>query len=184
MKKKWSIWLRVWHWLNATAVFFMVASGVLLLQGDELENFAVRPHVLVGFALTTFLVLRLVRIFLGDTRTLSEALKYSTQALAIVKKQGFPRNREEFHIFHKAAVKGGYIGVYALLMGFATTGLSMVAMAQMGSPAEYQDIAKEIHEILFYLMLVFIPLHVGGVVMAELTDEPNITSDMIHGGKE
>jgi cytochrome b561 len=184
VKKKWSAWLRAWHWLNAISVLFLGVSGILIMQGDELEDFAIRPHVLMGFVFTSLVVLRFIRMGFGDTRTLSDAKHYATQALAMLKKQGLPRNRADFHVFHKAGIKGGYIGVFALLAGFVATGLSMVVMSQMGSPEEYRHIAKEAHEILFYLMLIFIPLHVGGVVLAELTDEPNITSDMIHGGKE
>jgi cytochrome b561 len=105
VKKKWSAWLRAWHWLNAVSVLFLGASGFLIMQGAELEEFAVRPHVLVGFVFTALVMLRFARMSMGDTRTISEAKHYATQALSILKNKRFPKGRAEFHVFHKAAIK-------------------------------------------------------------------------------
>ena len=40
---------------------------------------------------------------------------------------------------------------------------------------------KELHEHLTVLIAVYVPLHLGGVVLAELTSHPGLVSEMIYG---
>ena len=42
---------------------------------------------------------------------------------------------------------------------------------------------KELHELLSYAVSIFVPLHIAGVFVAEVTCEPGIVSNMINGGK-
>ncbi len=42
---------------------------------------------------------------------------------------------------------------------------------------------KEVHELLYNALLIFVPLHIAGVIIADATEEKGIVSDMINGGK-
>lgn len=43
---------------------------------------------------------------------------------------------------------------------------------------------KEVHELTYYAILIFVPLHIIGVIIAENRDERGIISDMVHGGSK
>jgi Ni/Fe-hydrogenase 1 B-type cytochrome subunit len=183
MKKKWSASHRIWHWVNAVVIFALILTGIFIMTDDNLEELFKAPHIILGFILCVLIPFRAIRArFFGDNRTLTDAKKYRGEAIKIILAKGFPRTRDEFHIFHKAGVKNSYLALYALLAGIALTGLGMVILFRMELAPEIRYTLKEIHEVLFFLITAFIPLHIGGVVFAEITDEPNITSDMIHGG--
>jgi cytochrome b len=184
MEKRWSASHRVWHWFNALAVVAMVASGLLLKLGGELLDYFQTPHILIGFTVALLLIFRSVRaLFFGDRATFEAARRLRSEAIRHLLEKGVPRTRQAFHLFHMAAVKNGYLGVYALLAGMAVTGVAMALSLQFGSFSGLFSTFKTIHEVLFVLLASFIPLHVAGVVVAELTDTPNIVSEMIHGGK-
>ena len=40
---------------------------------------------------------------------------------------------------------------------------------------------KELHEAVYNIILIFVPLHVAGVVVADIRDEKGIISNMING---
>ena len=40
---------------------------------------------------------------------------------------------------------------------------------------------KEIHELVYNFFIIFVPLHIGGVIVAEMTSEKGIISTMISG---
>jgi Ni/Fe-hydrogenase 1 B-type cytochrome subunit len=185
MKKKWSASLRIWHWFNALVVVSLMVTGLLLkLGGDIVDTFG-KPHVLTGFVLCFLILFRVVRaLCFGDRRVFQEAARLRKEAIRHLLEKGLPRSREAFHLFHKAGVKGSYLGVYALLIAMAVTGAGMALLTQMEGNPDTVHLLGEIHEVVFILLAIFVPLHIGGVVVAELTDEPNIVSDMIHGGKE
>ena len=42
---------------------------------------------------------------------------------------------------------------------------------------------KEIHELVFNAILIFAPMHIVGVFIAENQDEKGILSDMVNGGE-
>ena len=185
MAKKWSPSHRVWHWCNALVVFTLILTGLFIKIGNPVEDYFKKPHILVGLTLCVLVPFRMIRArFFGDRHTLDDAQKLRTQAISLFKQKKGSLTRADFKLFHKASVKNGYLGLYALLAGIALTGLAMIIMHQMGISKEIRHNVKEVHEALFVLIAVFIPLHLGGVVYAEITDEPNIISDMIHGGKK
>lgn len=185
MKKKWSVSLRVWHWLNALVVISLILTGLALKSSKVLEEIFAKPHVLIGFILCLLIPFRVIRArFFGDNRVLTDAKHYRSQVIVFLREKGLPKTREDFHLFHKAGVKNSYLALYALLAGLALTGLGMVVTYNLGVEPSIRHAIKEVHEAIFVIVAFFVPLHVGGVVYAECTTEPNITSDMIHGGKE
>lgn len=81
-------------------------------------------------------------------------------------------------------VKLGYIGIYFVLLFMSVTGLSIHFHESLGISKDLADNIKDIHELVFNAILIFVSLHIIGVIIAENRDEKNIISDMVHGGSK
>ena len=193
--KKWRLDFRIWHWLHAFVVLGLLGTVFLrktflswrdnsvilsnkLLEIDmdyELTSEqakvlakAIRApmwewHILLGYALA-FLIIWRVLLFL------SQSGRYSYQ------------NFREKSI-HKKMVTVGYIGIYGILLFMSISGLVMVFQHELGLIKSTVHDIKEVHEFVFLGVLIFVPLHIIGVVLADMSSEKGIVSDMINGGK-
>ena len=81
-------------------------------------------------------------------------------------------------------VKLGYIGIYAIILFMTISGLTIHFHEALGLTKELADEIKDIHEFVFNAVLIFVPLHILGVIIAENRDEKGIISDMINGGSK
>ncbi|MGY0036470.1 cytochrome b/b6 domain-containing protein [Pedobacter sp. NJ-S-72] len=54
---------------------------------------------------------------------------------------------------------------------------------ELGISKSISHSIKEFHGFCMYLILIFISVHIVGVLMAERRDSRGIVSDMINGGK-
>ena len=80
-------------------------------------------------------------------------------------------------------IKIGYIGIYTIILFMTISGFVMHFYETLGLLKETVHTIKEVHEFVFMAVLIFVPLHIIGVVVAEIQDEKGIISDMINGGK-
>ncbi|UFH58035.1 cytochrome b/b6 domain-containing protein [Sulfurovum mangrovi] len=191
--KKWRLDFRVWHWVHAAVVLGLLGTvflrktflswrtnSELLTQKLSEINLeitadqatavakAIRApmwewHILLGYA---FAALLLWRIFLFFTES---------------GKQNYQNLKEEN--LHKKMVKVGYLVIYAILLFMAVSGLMIHFYETLGLTKEGAHTIKEIHELVYNAILIFVPLHIIGVVIAENRDEKGIISEMINGGK-
>ena len=51
----------------------------------------------------------------------------------------------------------------------------------VNGPADYKDSLESVHVQSLYYVILFIVLHMIGIVVAEVSDEKGIVSKMIHG---
>lgn len=190
--KKWSLNFRLWHWINAAVILGLLGTvflrktflswrtnSELLMQKLSEINLEVTEaqakvlakairapmwewHIIFGYALTALLLWRIALFF---TRS---------------GKQNYQKLREES--FHKKMVKVGYIAIYAILAFMSISGLVIHFYEELGLLKETAHDIKEIHELVFNAILIFVPLHIMGVIIAENRDEKDIISDMINGG--
>jgi len=189
--KKWSLSFRIWHWLHAFVVLGLLAtvflrktflswranSEILTTQLStmnmditvEQAKFlakAVRApmwewHILLGYALTVLVVYRAVLFFSPSGK--QNYLDIRSASL------------------HKKMVKLGYIGIYSILLSMTLSGLSMTFKEELGLIKTTVHDIKEIHELVFNLVWIFVVMHIAGVVVAENTDEKGLVSEMISG---
>lgn len=68
-------------------------------------------------------------------------------------------------------VKSGYIGIYGILVFMSISGLMIHFYEQLSLTKDAAHDIKEIHELVFNTVLIFIPLHITGVFIAENQDE-------------
>jgi cytochrome b len=50
-------------------------------------------------------------------------------------------------------------------------------------PKSWEKMAEEIHVLSIYYLITFIIIHIGGVLLAEVTNQQGIISKMVSGGK-
>lgn len=192
--KKWSLNFRMWHWIHALVVLGLLGTvflrktflswrtnAELLTQKLSEINLEVTAeqakvlakairapmwewHIILGYALAALLVWRVILFF--------------TQS----GKQNYQNLKEE--TFHKKMVKFGYIGIYGILLFMAASGLVMLFHDSLGLSEDAAHDIKEIHELVYNAVLIFVPLHIIGVFVAENQDEKGILSDMVNGGEK
>ena len=192
--KKWRLDFRIWHWINAVVVLGLLgtvflrktflswrSNSELLTQKLSEINLEVTAeqakmlakairapmwewHIILGYALAALLVWRVILFF-------TQSGKHNYQNLGK-------------ETFHKKMVKISYIGIYGILVFMAVSGLVIHFYETLGLAKDAAHDIKEIHELVFNAVLIFIPLHIIGVLVAEQQDEKGIISDMVNGGEE
>jgi cytochrome b561 len=192
--KKWRLDFRIWHWIHAVVVLGLLGTvslrktflswrtnSELLTQKLSEINLeitaeqaktlakAIRSpmwewHIILGYALAALLLWRAILFF--------------TQS----GKQNYQNLKEEN--VYKKIVKLGYILIYGVLVFMAVSGLMIHFYEALGLTKDVARDIKEIHELAFNAILIFVPLHIIGVFIAENQDEKGIISDMVNGGDE
>jgi cytochrome b561 len=192
--QKWSLNFRLWHWINALVVMGLIGTVLLrksflswrtnseiLIQ--KLSEFnidvtaaqakvlakAIRApmwewHIILGYALAALVLWRILLFFTQSGR------------------QNYRHLKEEN--LHKKMVKLGYLVIYATLLFMAVSGLVIHFYEALGLTKDTAHDIKEVHELLYNVLLYFVPLHIIGVFVAENKDEKGILSDMVNGGKQ
>ncbi len=98
------------------------------------------------------------------------------------RKQNYIALREEN--LHKKAVKVSYLVLYGVIAFMAVSGLVIHFYDALDLAKETAHDIKEVHELVYNVILIFVPLHIAGVVIADITNEKCIVSDMINGGEK
>ncbi|MGE4418231.1 MAG: cytochrome b/b6 domain-containing protein [Sulfurimonas sp.] len=186
---KYTASFRIWHWLNAIVVLGLVGT-VLLRKGflsyrtnseiimTKLSDIGVEIfkedavtiakairaemwewHLILGYALAFLVLYRIALIFFDKSK------------------------REDFGSleFHKKGVKVLYYILYAALIFMTISGFVLYLHEELGLADATAKSIKELHELVYNYFLLFIPLHVAGVVVADIREEHGIISTMING---
>ncbi|SDP94267.1 Ni,Fe-hydrogenase I cytochrome b subunit [Mucilaginibacter sp. OK268] len=204
--KKYSISLRLWHWVNT-----IVISGSLLtvlinstitdersvsaLIKNELKNAGATVsdeqagsvahalgdsvwniHIYFGYVLVGLLLFRLVLEFFQ----LADQKFIRKMKSAYRQFQSSKKERELAK--HELTVKVIYAAFYILLITMAVTGLFLAFEDLLAPFKSIRHTVKEVHGFCMYLILAFIFVHLAGVFIAERKDNKGIVSDMINGG--
>jgi cytochrome b561 len=188
--KKWSLNFILWHWLHAVVILGLLGTVFLrktflswrtnselivnklfdmdieiTTQQAKVIAKAIRApmwdwHILLGYALVFLLIWR-VALFFTESG-----------------KQNYQNLKDES--LHKKAVKLGYLGIYVVIAFMAFSGMLIYFYEALGLAKETAHDIKEVHEFVYNALLVFVPLHVIGVLVAENRDEKGIVSAMIN----
>ena len=188
---KYSPSFRIWHWLNAIVVLGLLGTVFLrktflswrtnseILMNKLLEidieitatqakvlAKAVRAgmwewHIILGYALAFLLIYRVYLFFT------------------------FKRTKKSFNTLplHKKAVRASYYIIYTTLTFMAISGFTIYFYQDLGLLKDTAHDIKEIHELVFNIVMIFVPLHIAGVLIAENRDQKGIVSTMINGDK-
>jgi len=192
--KKWRLDFRIWHWVHAAVILGLLGTvflrktflswrtnSELLTQklseinlevtADQAKMLAkaVRApmwewHIILGYALAALVLWRIILFFTQSGKRSYQNIKKDS--------------------FHKKMVKLGYIGIYAILFFMTVSGFVIHFHEALGLTKDAAHDIKEIHELVYNAILIFAPLHIIGVFIAENQDEKGILSDMVNGGEE
>lgn len=191
---KWSMSFRLWHWIHAGVVLGLLGTVFLRktflswrdnsqILTEQLSQInievtqaqakvlakAIRSpmwewHILLGYALGALLLWR-ITLFFSQSGTYNYQ-HFKTKSL------------------HKKLVTLGYIAIYILLAFMTISGYIIHFYQDLGLLKTTAHDIKEIHELLYTGVLIFVPLHIIGIFIAENRDEQGLISDMVHGGEE
>jgi len=189
--KEWSLNFRVWHWLHAIVILGLL--GTVFLRKTFL-SWHVNSELIVNklfdmdieiSAQQAKIIAKAIRAPMWDWHIL---LGYSLVFLVIWRimlfftqsgKQNYQNLKDES--LHKKAVKLGYISIYVVIAFMAFSGMVIHFYEVLGFAKETAHDIKEVHEFIYNALLIFVPLHVIGVFIAENRDEKGIVSAMING---
>ena len=186
---KYTLAFRIWHWLNAIVVLGLLGtvflrktflswrtnSEILMTKLSEIGvditaeqakmlAKAVRAgmwewHIILGYALA-FLVLYRIYLYFCDS-----SIKEDFASLNL----------------HKKAVKISYFVIYATILFMAVSGFVIHFYKELSLAKDFAHDIKEIHELVFNILMIWVPLHIVGVFVADNTDEKGLISTMING---
>jgi len=164
----WDLPTRIGHWLLVTA--FIVSY----LSGDSEEWRLV--HVTAGFAMAGTLAFRLFWGMIGTRYARFKSFLFSPrQVLAYL--NGLLKGKPVHWVGHNPA---GSYAIYALiLLGLAVVGSGWAVYAEVGGAW-----LEDAHDVLSYVMLGVVGVHVVGVVVSSRLHHENLVRSMITGYKQ
>ena len=192
--QKWSLNFRLWHWIHATVILGLLGTVFLrktFLSWKTNSNILTEKLSGMDISVTTDQAKILAKSIRAPMWEWHILLGYALAALVVWRialfftesgKQNYQNLKEES--FHKKMVKLGYIAIYAIIAFMAVSGLVIHFYQELGLVKDTAHDIKEIHELLYNTLLIFVPLHILGVFVAENQDEKGILSDMVNGGSK
>ena len=198
-----SLWFRLWHWIDALAIFGLL--GTVLLRKTFLSwrtnstfietklqeaGTTITPelakeiavglrdpmwdfHYIFGFTLAGLFVLRIILGFMPGQHPMLGGLRKYFKA-----PEGSKPNK------HFLLVKAGYAVFYVMVTFMITSGLLMYFKTELSLAKDLVHDIKEIHELSMWYFAAFVVLHIGGVVFVENQEDPGLVSDMLNGGEK
>lgn len=204
--RKYSLSIRLWHWLNlliisgslitvlinstlmdrkatSTVIAEQAVKGGANISADtanqiahELEDSVWNVHAYIGFVLVALLLWRVIYEIVSPT-------SQSLFRKVIVARLALKNGGEEARLArHELAVKLLYFAFYLVLMLMGITGITLYFKHDFGLDRSLSHSIQEFHGFCMYLVILFIVVHVAGVILAERKQSPGIVSDMINGG--
>ena len=164
----WDIPTRVGHWLLVAA--FIVSY----LSGDSEEWRLV--HVTAGYAMAGVLIFRLFWGVAGTRYALFKSFLFSpSQVFSYLR--DLLKGKSAHWVGHNPA---GSYAIYALiLLGTAVVGSGWAVYADVGG-----ERLEEAHDVLSYVLLGAVGVHVAGVVVSSLLHHENLVRSMVTGYKQ
>ena len=192
--QKWSLSFRLWHWIHAAVILGLL--GTVFLRKTFL-SWRTNSEIIV-----TKLTEQGIDVTAEEAKAVAKAIRapmwdwhiilgYGLAALVLWRialfftdsgKRSFQNFKQDS--LHKKIVKVGYIVIYAVIAFMAVSGLVIHFYEALGLTKDTAHDIKEMHELLYNALLIFVPLHIAGVFVADATEEKGIVSDMINGGEE
>lgn len=188
-KRTYSPIFRIMHWAIALCMLFMLLTiflrlnwmnknhmaGILLeqlngLSIDLAEEDAVKIakqirkpmwnwHIWIGYVLVGLYILRMI-------------LAAAKKMIFLNPFQHGLSGKEKFQAWL-------YVSFYVFIGITLATGFLIV-----NGPDSIHELMEEIHVLSLYYILTFVFLHIGGVLVADFTDDKGIISRVIGGGKK
>ena len=184
---KYSALLRVWHWLNALAIFGLLGTFFLrktFLSWRTNSELMVQKFAEYDIQITTEMAKTVAKAIRAHMWEWHIIFGYFFLSLIIFRIYIFVKEGVSYKdnsSLHKKAVGVLYSIFYLVVIFMGLSGVFLHLGADFGVSKDSLKEIKELHELSAWFFVVFVPLHIAGVVMAELSSEKGIVSRMISG---
>jgi cytochrome b len=182
--------LRIIHAWNGLAILLLILTVWLedLAGTDAGVDILWQFHIVLGYALILGLVARLVWGLAGSAHARLSDMWHPAAWWDAVRTLNF-RSTPRFG--HDPLASGAYLAVYAMLAVMAVTGLGLAAAefstgpfhTWFGGVAWNEDLFEEPHEIIYYLLMGFVVLHIAALIWHEWKDKTPLAQSMVSGYK-
>jgi Ni/Fe-hydrogenase 1 B-type cytochrome subunit len=191
-RKKQSLSLRIWHWLNALVVTFLLLSVLLrdTIFDVNKNKFLILEHAKsTGQNLTSEQASGFAKVILNHFWEWHPIIGFVAIALLGFRTIIFFINRKnavkligEKKPLHYKIVQWSYKLFYLLLALMGLTGVLMYRDDFFHLSNDRVHTIQDVHETIMWFIIAFIVAHITGVVKAEYGEDKGIVSDMINGG--
>lgn len=174
------IGFRLWHWANGSVLLLSILTVVLrktFLNSKKMAATMQTEFASAGISVSEDQARTVGRAIRDGMWEWHYRLGFVIAALLVVRVLGVKRKLPR----PKGLKNSVHAAFFAAIAFMAVTGLVMYFSSSLGLSEEIVDEIVEIHELGQWFFFAFVPLHILGVVRAETTTEPGITSSMIHG---
>ena len=176
----WDLPTRVFHWTLVICFFSAMATG----DPDRFRDL----HVYFGYVVLGLICFRVFWGLAGSRYARFKSFLYGPRA-AIAYFADVMRARADRHIGHNPT---GSIGIYLLLaLGLVICVTGIVTLGAEEAQGVFKTLAdrplgeftRVLHEVLAWLMLALVLVHIGGVVIESLVHRENLAKAMFTGHK-
>lgn len=166
----WDLPTRLFHWLLSSG--FIVAAVISLLLGDDSPLFPY--HAIIGLIIALMVCLRVIWGVVGTRYARFGTFVFGPGAV-IEYMKGTVVGGGTRYIGHNPGSALAIFALLALVLALAVTGVMM---------GQGNEGAEDIHEILAWVAVGVVVVHVLGVALHTILHRENITASMIHGKKD
>jgi len=166
----WDLPTRLFHWLLSGG--FIAAAFISLLLGEHSTLFPY--HAIIGLTIALMVCLRLVWGIAGTRYAKFGTFIFGPGAL-IEYMKGTVVGGGKRYIGHNPGSALAIFALLALVLAMAVTGIMM---------GQGNESVEELHEILAWITVGVVVVHVLGVALHTVRHRENITLSMIHGKKQ
>ena len=180
--------LRLIHLWNGLAILFLMTTIWLsdLFDKGSSETALWQLHIYLGYALVLGIVARLAWGLVGPRHARFSDMWHPAAWWQAVRHGNF---KAKPRFGHHTLASAAYLLVYLLLIVMAITGLGLAAIEQSAGPfnvwfgdmAWLEDTFEEPHEIIYYLLMGFVLLHIAALIWHEYKDKTPLAQSMVTG---
>jgi Ni/Fe-hydrogenase 1 B-type cytochrome subunit len=184
----WDPVVRWFHWINFLSVLGLAALGLLMLNDDSLalgrqaKEKIETVHVTIGYVFAVNLAVRFAWAFVGKRVARWRAiLPFGRRYRAELRRYwaNLRLGRAHTYLGHNPL---GRISISLLLALLLTQAISGLALAGTFAPQPGHWV-EEVHEVVFYLLVIMATVHVTSVIVAEVRGGSALISAMFSGRK-
>jgi cytochrome b len=182
--------LRLIHLWNALSILFLMATIWFseLFEKGVGEDTLWQLHIYIGYALIVGIVARLAWSIVGPRHARFSDMWHPAAWWSAVRHFNF-QSKPRFG--HDTLASGVYLLLYVLLAVMAVTGLGLAAIehsmgpfnAWFGDMAWLEDVFEEPHELIYYLLMGFVVIHIAALLWHEHKDKTPLAQAMVTGYK-
>jgi cytochrome b len=165
----WDLPTRLFHWLLSAG--FVAAAVIALLLGEDSPLFPY--HSIIGLTIGLMVCLRVIWGVAGTRYARFGSFIFGPGAVIEYMKGALVGGGKRY-IGHNPGSAVAIFALLGLVLAMAVTGI-MLGQGNEG--------VEEIHEILAYVTVGVVVVHILGVVFHTIRHRENITASMIHGRK-